>query len=434
MKKSAFGKSITAIFTSIMLLACSQELPNEMFTETANEQEYINNLSQNRTYEEALAIAQDAIGMLGENCVTRSGRPRSISTDNVQYIVSTSSTRSSDVSDTLMYVFNCEDNAGFAVVAANRAFEGLIAVTEQGNYIVGEESENEGFNLYMDMATSYLLGFDDRLDIDTTTGGFDQLIDYKSKTFKDTITGGNQANVRWGGLWAPYTTYCPVGTSAGCEVVAIAQIMSIYKKPSSIKIDFGSNNYNLALDWNAIVSHKTVSTCGAMGTCPGDNQIGLLFRQLGEEIDISYSNTSGSYGHYIADAFIKLGYSIGNKMSYHSPTVLNSIKQGKSVFMCGEDDNKNIAHAWIIDGYKCVRTTRIESTRPSGSLLWTNDTIVSEQYYNHINWGWDGYCNGYFFVSVLEPFSPTFIDNGVEIKNTYDFDFDTDLYIYPYIY
>ena len=103
-------------------------------------------------------------------------------------------------------------------------------------------------------------------------------------------------------------------------------------------------------------------------------------------------------------------------------------------FICRAECPSLSMCAWIIDGYKCVRTTRIESTRPSGSLLWTNDTIVSEQYYNHINWGWDGYCNGYFFVSVLEPLSPTFIDNGVEIKNTYDFDFDTDLYIYPYIY
>ena len=59
---------------------------------------------------------------------------------------------------------------------------------------------------------------------------------------------------------------------------------------------------------------------------------------------------------------------------------------------------------------------------------------MGTNYYNHLNWGWDGYCNGYFFVSSLQPTSPAFIDNGATTKELYNFDFDTELYIYPNIY
>ena len=47
---------------------------------------------------------------------------------------------------------NYADNAGFAVVSTTRSNENpLLVVTEAGNYTPGEETENEGFNMYMDL-------------------------------------------------------------------------------------------------------------------------------------------------------------------------------------------------------------------------------------------------------------------------------------------
>ena len=82
MKKNVFCKGVAAIYASVMLFGCSQGLTGELIPETLIHQEIIKELSQNRTYEEALAIAQDAIALLGENCTTRSGKQRVVNTND----------------------------------------------------------------------------------------------------------------------------------------------------------------------------------------------------------------------------------------------------------------------------------------------------------------------------------------------------------------
>ena len=157
MKTNFYFRSICCTLAATTLFACTQEVIETLPIQAESETQLMKVQSKYRTYEEALAIAQDAISMLGKSSVTRSGNPRTIDIHNVQYIVNTSSTRSDGKTDTLMYVFNYDDNAGFAVVSANRATEGLIAVTEQGNYVAGEETGNGGFDLYMDMAEEYVM-------------------------------------------------------------------------------------------------------------------------------------------------------------------------------------------------------------------------------------------------------------------------------------
>ena len=424
MRKNILSKGITAVFVSSILFGCSQEFTGEMMPETVNCQESIKNLSQNRTYEEALVIAQDAIGMLGENCATRSGRPRSISADDVQYIVSTSSTRSTNTPDTLMYVFNYEDNAGFAVVAANRTAEGLIAVTEQGNYIVGEESENAGFNLYMDMAEAYLLGFDDRVEIDTTTG-FDVIMEYRGETIRDTLADyGPYLSVQWG-QGDPYNLYAYTDDGyriwAGCLATAAAQIMSFYEEPKQMQLTYDGSNYMKSLDWTSIKRHYSKNNCRS---CGQHATIGYLFRQLGEDLQLSYTLEDKSSGttNYIKSTFEKYGYSIGSKRAYSLGAVVNSLANSQLVYMVGLDQYGD-GHAWVLDGYRKIKITRTEWTRPAGTLLWkVMSHTEHETEVTHINWGWDGDANGYFTVNVFKP-----VYKGTQHN------YREDLEIFPYI-
>ena len=191
MKKTLKLKIVAAIFAVSTWFACTQDAVDCFPMQTESEQSTIQSFSKYRTYEEALAIARDAIGMLGENCTTRSGTPRSVNTSDVQYIINNSSTRSAEVPDTLMYVFNYEDNAGFAVVSANRATEGLIAVTEQGNYSVEKAADNEGFELYMTMAEAYV-GSKAQL----ASVGPAEFTQYKIVEHRDTINYGPYLQVR----------------------------------------------------------------------------------------------------------------------------------------------------------------------------------------------------------------------------------------------
>ncbi len=60
------------------------------------------------------------------------------------------------VDDTLMYVFNYDNNQGYALVSTNLATEPLIAVTEQGHLDPSQETDNPGLKLYLEMAKQYV--------------------------------------------------------------------------------------------------------------------------------------------------------------------------------------------------------------------------------------------------------------------------------------
>ena len=69
-------------------------------------------------------------------------------------------TRSGEASsdnDTLLYVFNFENNEGFALVSASKNTEGLMAIVEQGYCDPDTPSEIEGFEMFKDMAKEYHL-------------------------------------------------------------------------------------------------------------------------------------------------------------------------------------------------------------------------------------------------------------------------------------
>ena len=434
MKKNLNLKSFVAIFAASTLFACTQDSIDNLSVQTEEETEAMNEWPKRRTYEEALAVAQNAIGLLGENSTTRSGKPRSINTADVQYIVNTSSTRSTEEPDTLMYVFNYEDNAGFAVVSANRATEELIAVTEQGNYVAGEETGNGGFDLYMDMAEEYVtmaaeplpgIGGDDDGPV-----GFKQV---KYETTIDTTIVGPYLNVQWGQSM-PYNSYCPqpdgIRTAAGCVATAIAQIMSYYKYPSSITISYENPSYNYLLDWDAILMHRSNNDCN----CDNHEMIGRFIRQIGDLVNMDYGTQSGAFDKDVPYAFSVLGYKHDAYTSYSSYKLTSSLSKNKLVYMSGvrmNGDDK-VGHAWVVDGYKSITYHHTEYMKEDYELFWTitnqSTDIIT---YHHINWGWDGTSNGYFIKDVFDASSPNELDEDVIF--TANRNYTIDLNIYPNI-
>lgn len=103
--------------------------------------------------DEALQIADNALNFLTGSSTRAVSRE--IAMNNITLILSPS-TRSAG-NDTLLYVVNYADNNGFVVISANKNTEGLLAVTETGNYnpTISDYTENQGFATFMDMAKSY---------------------------------------------------------------------------------------------------------------------------------------------------------------------------------------------------------------------------------------------------------------------------------------
>lgn len=430
MKRSIKIKVFITIFAAFALLSCSKDSYTEI-SHTKDERLIMSEYSEHRTYEEALVIAQDAIGMLENSVSTRSAKSRTVNTSDVEYILNISETRSANSIDTLMYVFNYDDNAGFAVVSANRATEELIAVAEYGNYTFGEETENEGFNMFMDMAVDYIA---------SSNGGASkalkdpiELIEYKVVSTKHVLTNyGPFVQVQWGQR-SPYNNCCFDANGnqavAGCVATAIAQVLSYYKHPSSIQITYDATSYTQSLNWNEIITHVNSASCNTCST--HSNQIAKLFRQIGEIVEMNYGVTSsGAFAYKISRVFDEFGYSHGYYQNYNTSIATNSLSQNQIILMIG--DNGEVGHAWVLDGYQDVRIDNTEYTRPLGTINWIEgETHSSYASYNHLNWGWNGTCNGYYLTSVFDTQECIELDEGVSSGPSYDF--GSNLKMYPYI-
>lgn len=429
MRRDTNFRSIVAILATSVLFACTQEAMDSL-PQTESKTDDIKELPRHRTYEEALAIAQDAIGLLGESSTTRSGKPRTVNTSEVQYILNTSATRSDEEPDTLMYVFNYEDNAGFAVVSVNRATEELIAVTEQGHYIAGEETENEGFDFYMDMAKIYTRI--NNYPLDTIGNKPAQLI---YETVRDTVVHGPFLSVQWGQN-EPYNNHCfdedGNRAAAGCVAIALAQIMSHYKHPSSITVNYESPSYVLYLNWDNILKHKRTSTdCSCVESEATHDMIGKLIRQIGKTVKMQYGPQSGAYDADVPSSLSAFGYTHDPYTTYTSEKLISSLANGRLVYMSGSRINATSGHAWVVDGYKKITVTETEYSQTYGLPLIVLNQTTWKTIYHHINWGWNGTSNGYFIADVFDAASPYELDPNVH-SIAYNY-YNTNLNIYPNI-
>ena len=208
MKRSLFFKSCNHLLVGLLLLPCfvligcsNQEDPLESDTTI----DYFENKTvfQKRSFDEALKIAKQSVGAFALS-ETRANVPQKrISLPDTKYIIKTS-TRNVSENDTLMYVFNFENNQGFTVISANKATEPILAQTEMGTYDENIEVENPAFGMYMDIAEQYVLNT--ITPIDTTVSSLKEF-----KIVKDTIETMRMAPkiaLRWGqtGCEATYTT------------------------------------------------------------------------------------------------------------------------------------------------------------------------------------------------------------------------------------
>ena len=204
------------------------------------------------------------------------------------------------------------------------------------------------------------------------------------------------------GQEAPFYNMCPtlsgVQCVTGCVATAASQIMYHHQYPTrgtgshsytwktgsqTLSADFGNTTY----DWANMLPDYS----GNNYTMAQANAVATLMSHTGIACDMEY-NTSANGGsatisHKMMTALIRhFGYDTGIRVlpkDYMDENeMLNLIAQdlqaGHPIFMSGYTTN-NEGHAFVCDG-------------------------MQSNGYIHINWGWDGYCNGHFAISAMNPY------------------------------
>ncbi len=191
-----------------------------------------------------------------------------------------------------------------------------------------------------------------------------------------------------------YNDLCPSGTPVGCVATAMSQIMRYWAYPATgsgthsyvhpvygtQSADFGATTYNWAAMPNAVGSANI--------------SVATLCYHAGVAVDMDYDPTgSGAYSFDVPPALI-------NYFRYKNTAVLRY----KSAYADAT------WHSMMQGELNSRRPIYYAGSGPEGGHAFVLDGWQGTNYY-HVNWGWDGYYNGYYYLTALNPGGSSFTNN-----------------------
>lgn len=377
------------------------------------------------SYEEALAKA-DALFAGIDGATTRAGNRR---VKNHELFCSGNrlTRTASDDAEAKFHIINYEDNAGFAMIAADKRATDIYAYSDTGNLYVDDAMKNSGFGVFMEgaielykneIASPMSILPDDSLIITPRpglNGEFGDIPDLPLVKIDNTFylvrygaytTSSSKrplVPVKWHQA-NPYNYYCSscsdyVGTNyygrcaAGCGPVAAAQIMAYHKHPASYS--------GYIFDWDNMLQNFNM-----WKDKPNDESlmVAYLIREIGRAAKADYGKETGVTLANIKKMFPKFGYNITGA-DYDVDKVKISLDNNRPVYARGQTKSGD-GHAWVIDGYdyQVLKNIYYNAYEPY-NIAWVD--IIGQRTYVHCNWGWSSetynknteYYNNAYFLS-----------------------------------
>ena len=270
------------------------------------------------------------------------------------------------------YVFN-NDAGGFVIIAGDDAVTPVLGYTSTGSF----DAENLPDGL-KDLLKSY----------ERQIAALGDSYQANQTATRAAFTGEKLLNTAKWNQNAPFNKYTPNNYVTGCVATAGAIVMKHHGYPAK---GTGSHSYT----WNG----KTISAdfehnydwASMPAEYDGTNDaafdgVARLMADLGVAVEMQYAKSgSGAYiGNLISALQKYFGYS---KLTYLASiddvgaeawnAKLRGEIDGNRPILYSASDASSGGHSFIIDGYK--------------------DESFS------VNWGWGGYCNGFYQIGALNP-------------------------------
>ena len=270
------------------------------------------------------------------------------------------------------YVFN-NDAGGFVIIAGDDAVTPVLGYTSTGSF----DAENLPDGL-KDLLKSYerqiaALGDNYAANRTATRAAF---------------TGEKLLKTAEWNQYAPFNKYTPNNYVTGCVATAGAIVMKHHGYPAK---GTGSHSYT----WNGKTLTANFEHDYDWASMPakydGTNDaafdgVARLMADLGVAVEMQYAkNGSGAYiGNMISALQTYFGYSKLTHLAYiydmeaeaWNAKLRGEIDANRPILYSASDASAG-GHSFIIDGYK--------------------DESFS------VNWGWGGYCNGFYQIGALNP-------------------------------
>lgn len=334
--------------------------------------------AQHRSAEDAMKIAQEFLnaGTGGSEMHAPTHRtPAGLQVIEAREFIADAGLQSLDEA---FYVFNVEAGNGYVIVAADESLTPLIGYSDRGNLT----PENVPSNM-----KSWLLSY---------------VSESAAPSVREASYSGSVkplCNTKWGQS-EPYNLKCPSvdGELAltGCVATATAQIMKVHGFPAvgtgtvsyttatnSIKVN--ANLSELKFDWSSMIDdYSETEYTEKQGLA-----VANLMYAVGASAEMDYDPSgSGTTSDLAAGALVRnFGYDKDIIMIYRDMMtdddwhsfLINELVNGRPMVYDGVTSEES-GHAFVMDGYE----------------------VRNQIPYYHINWGWDGYGDGYFRMGALE--------------------------------
>lgn len=289
----------------------------------------------------------------------------------------------SNGANSLTYVFNAPDNKGFVILSGDDRTEPVIGYAEGGSFDEATIPVN---------MKGWLANIEE--EIQWIQDNDVQVVSVHKVPSHNAISP--LLSSKWG-QDAPYNGLCPSGCPTGCLATAVAQVMYYHKWPNqTLEAIPGYTTYTTHKRLNSLPV-TTFDWSSMSDTYDGgtNNAVAKLMQYVGYSVEMDYAtNGSGASEKTLPTVMKKyFDYSNSTALAYRENYSIESWDQlvygelaaGRPVVYCGQ--SMGGGHAFVCDGY-------------DGNGLY------------HINWGWDGYYDNYFRLSILNPGTTTAIGSS----------------------
>lgn len=395
--------------------------------------------------EEAKELALDASSLFaGDGAGLKSGKARTIG--EVRALRSEETTLRSGsgdevaIPDTLAYVCNFADSAGFAVICADdRVGCPILAYVGEGS--LGDEVDNPGLAMVLSNMEDYLIGSIRQFEAEKDSLRQKAEVQLQDDTtcLKRVYTGkydliSNESvapliYTKWS-QDAPFNDYVPIcsGTEhmpAGCVAIATAQVMAYYEYPKSLDGYSFSWGGMKASPYGDEVSAQNQASLARLVQLIGSH-VGMNYGCDGSGAKTStavswlgtlgYQTTSSGYSWEFAKAFLDVRVPLimrgCNKKTVTKKKILGITVKTTTTYSDG--------HAWVVDGYKTTTVKNYSYTVNTDTDV-TTTKLLSTSYSNSflsINWGWGGISDQYYAAGCFAP-----------VNSSYNFQYSQELFV-----
>ena len=338
-----------------------------------------------RSYQQAKAIAQRQAAMLGiemdaEVTASAKAAPRM----SVSSAVSPSAT--------CYYVFANGEDKGFTIVSGDDRMPEVVGYSAQGTYDPDHLPANYvGFMKAYQETVEALLKGDAQV-----SGGLAEARQWRAERAGSAAVAPLLDGIKWDQR-EPYNNMCPLyeGTNrsvTGCVATAMAQVMMYYQYPKELKTTikaYNTQTYGIQIpeissgatyDWDNMLPDYSKSDYNSAQA----DAVAKLMYHCGAAVKMDYGPLSGAnvtpailatYFGYDADLMQDLTRTVFTLQQWMT-LIDNELKAKRPILYSGQASDEG--HEFVCDG-------------SDGKGLY------------HINWGWGGYQDGYFDLTILQP-------------------------------